>query len=181
MLEDKILVWKLNRGSGEALSRIYEKYRSGLLRLAVALSNDKGNAEDVVQDVFLRFADSAGSFQLTGSLKGYFATCVVNRVRNANFAKQRRRDIEVNNIKPAVMSTQTPEKWIANCEELERISSAIAELKYEQREAITLHLYGGLKFREIAQLQQVPIKTVQSRYRIGLDKLRSMLKSEVRA
>ncbi len=39
MLEDRLLVWKLNRGSIEALSRIYEKYKDDLLRLATALSN----------------------------------------------------------------------------------------------------------------------------------------------
>ncbi len=64
-------------------------------------------------------------------------------------------------------------------EELRQLSNAMAQLPYEQREAITLHLYGGMKFREIGVLQEVSIKTAQSRYRCGLEKLRSILNSEV--
>jgi len=179
MLEDKILVWKLNRGSANALSRIYEKYRDALLRLAIALLNNKGGAEDIVQDVFLNFAESAGTFRLTGSLKSYLATCVANRARNRNLAKLRQKNIELNNLRPLAPNTETPDRWISSCEELKKISDAIALLPYKQREAITLHLYGGLKFREIAELQEVSIKTTQSRYRCGLDKLRSLLNSEV--
>jgi len=48
-------------------------------------------------------------------------------------------------------------------------------LPYEQRETITLHLHGGLTFREIAEHQDVSINTAQSRYRYGLDRLRSIL------
>ena len=179
MLEDKRLVRKLNRGSTTALSGIYEKYRDDLLRLAIALLNDKANAEDIVQDVFVSFADSAGDFQLTGSLKGYLATCVANRVRNRNLAVQRRKSIELNNVESSVPNMETPDRWIMNCEELEKISGAIALLPYKQREAITLHLYGEMKFREIAKLQEVSIKTIQSRYRCGLDKLRLLLNNEV--
>lgn len=179
MLEDKILVWKLNRGSTNALSRIYEKYRDDLLRIATALLNDKGDAEDVVQDVFLGFAESAGDFQLTGSLKGYLATCVANRVRNRNLARQRRKKLDLNNMEPSAPNTETPDRWIMNCEELKKISNALASVPCMQREVITLHLYGEMKFREIAELQEVTIKTTQSRYRCGLDKLRALLNNQV--
>lgn len=179
MVEDKILIWKLNRGSTKALSSIYEKYRDDLLRLATALLNDKEDAEDVVQDVFLSFAGSAGNFQLTGSLKGYLATCVANRARNRNRAGQRRKNLESDNREPYVPNTKTLDRWIVNCEELETISNALASVPWRQREVITLHLYGEMKFREIAELQKVSIKTTQSRYRCGLDKLRKLISDQV--
>jgi DNA-directed RNA polymerase specialized sigma24 family protein len=59
------------------------------------------------------------------------------------------------------------------------LNKALAELPYEQRETVVLHLKGGMKFREIAAMQSVPINTVQGRYRYGLDKLRSILNDEV--
>ena len=179
MLEDKILIWKLNRGSESALSGIYEKYRDDLLRLAIALLKDKADAEDIVHDVFVAFAASAGDFKLTGSLKSYLATCVANRVRNRNVTRQRRKNLELDNITPAESHSETPDCWIMNCEELEIISSALAEVPDTQREVITLRLYGEMKFREIAELQEVSIKTIQSRYRRGLDKLRTLLNSQV--
>jgi hypothetical protein len=46
MVEDKILVWKLNRGSKDALRRIYEKYKDDLLGLAVTLLRDRNAAAD---------------------------------------------------------------------------------------------------------------------------------------
>ena len=60
-----------------------------------------------------------------------------------------------------------------------RIEQAMAQLPYPQREVIILHLQGGMRFRVIAESQSVSVNTVQSRYRYGLDKLRSLLKDEV--
>ena len=179
MLDDRLLVWKFNRGSVNALSRIYDRYRDDLLRLAAALLNDVSDAEDIMQDVFLNFAQSAGQFKLTGSLKGYLATCVANRARNRNIAAHRRKNTRWNGNSPVTSNSETPDQWLMNGEELRKMSDAISQLPYEQREAITLHLYGGMKFREIGELQKVSIKTAQSRYRCGLDRLRSILNSEV--
>ena len=65
-------------------------------------------------------------------------------------------------------------------EELEKLSCALGEIPYEQREVIALYIHGKLRFRQIAELQNISTKTVQSRYRYGLDKLRSTLNGEVR-
>jgi len=54
-MEDKLLVIRCKRGSAEALGRIYEKYKTDMLVLAMALLNDKSAAEDVMHDVFLSF------------------------------------------------------------------------------------------------------------------------------
>ena len=56
---------------------------------------------------------------------------------------------------------------------------ALSRIPYEQREAVVLHLKGGMKFKEIARLQGVSLSTTHGRYRYGLDKLRSQLNSEV--
>ncbi|MHC4474596.1 MAG: RNA polymerase sigma factor [Planctomycetota bacterium] len=179
MLEDRLLVWRFNRGSEPALARIYEKYRDDLLRLATALLNDTSNAEDIVQDVFVGFARSAGQFQLTGTLRGFLATCVANRARNRNLSRKRRKTVELDNGNPVGSDAKPPDRWLIENEQLRQLTDAMARLPYEQREAITLRLHGEMKFREIASLQQVPIKTTQSRYRCGLEKLRSILNSEV--
>jgi RNA polymerase sigma-70 factor (ECF subfamily) len=89
-MEDKLLVLRCKRGSREALTRIYGKYKRDLLLLAMALLNDKSAAEDVLHDVFLSFAQGLDRFRLTGSLKGYLSTCVANRARNWNKAERRR-------------------------------------------------------------------------------------------
>ncbi|MHC4371986.1 MAG: RNA polymerase sigma factor, partial [Planctomycetota bacterium] len=90
MIEDERLKWKFKSGSAGALQRIYEKYRDYLLTLAMALVNDAPLAEDIVQDVFVVFAQSNGTFKLRGSLKSYLATCTLNRCRDQIRARKRR-------------------------------------------------------------------------------------------
>ena len=60
-----------------------------------------------------------------------------------------------------------------------QVSQALQEVPYQQREIIILRLYSGMKFREIAELHGVSLNTVQSRYRYGLDRLRSTLNGKV--
>ncbi len=60
-------------------------------------------------------------------------------------------------------------------EEAARLYEALAQLGYEQREVIVLHLHGQLIFGQIAQQLDLSINTVQSRYRYGLEKLRALL------
>jgi len=178
MLEDKLLVWKLKHGSKDALRYIYEKYKDDLLALAIALLNDAQTAEDVVHDVFVSFAEFAAKLQLRTNLKGYLLTSIANRVRNLRAQQLRSSGLsELDVTNPA---SDAPDKLAMSAEESQRISNAIGELPYEQREVIILHLQSGLKFKTIAESQGVSINTIQSRYRYGLNKLRSILNSEVR-
>ena len=180
MIEDKLLVWKFKGGNNDALCRIYEKYKDNLLRLATALLNDTSAAEDIVHDCFVAFAQSAEKLKVSGNLRSYLATCVANRVRNWNRARQRQTTTNLNEAESEASNTKRPEQWIIYSEQLRQLNNALAQLPYEQREAISLHLQGAMKFKAIAELQGVSINTVQSRYRYGLDKLRSILDSEVK-
>jgi RNA polymerase sigma-70 factor (ECF subfamily) len=178
MVEDKILIWRFKRGSRDALQRIYEKYIVYLVTLATALLNDVSTAEDIVHDVFVSFAQSAERFRLEGSLKAYLAICVVNRVRDRIRTRQRR-PAPLDDANSIRSTARGPELSAVCSEELQQLSYAITQLPYEQKEIIMLHVYGGLMFKHIAKLQQVSINTVQSRYRYALEKLQSLLNSEM--
>jgi len=117
VLEDRLLVWRLRRGSSEALCRIYEKYRDGLLRLAVSLSNDAALAEDVVHDVFVSFIHQSRQFRLTGSLQSYLATCVANRARNANRDGGRHLYAALGEASSMVSTSRRPDQWIIRSED----------------------------------------------------------------
>ncbi len=189
MLEDEWLKWKFRRGSREALARIYEKYLDSMLTLAIGLLNNTAEAEDVVHDVFVSFARSAGAFRLRGSLSGYLATSVVNRVRDRYRRRRQQPACRVGLAPPEDRSaerwwgkphpTAAPDDLMIFTEQAGRLSAAMAQLPEEQREVVLLRLTADMKFRDIAKLQQVSLNTVQGRYRYGLDKLRSMLDGEV--
>jgi RNA polymerase sigma factor (sigma-70 family) len=177
MIEDEILKWRFRQGSKEAFCRIYEKYLDYLLTIAAGLSRDFNSAEDIVHDVFVRFASSWQEFSQKGSLKSYLTTSVLNQARD-QFRKAGRQASEL--IDDALVTeSDCPDRIIIDDETSEELRKSIAELPYEQRETVILHLKGGMKFREIAKLQDVSINTVQGRYRYGIEKLRSVLKDEV--
>ncbi|MHC4062852.1 MAG: RNA polymerase sigma factor [Planctomycetota bacterium] len=179
MIEDRLLIWRFKLGNRDALRRIYEKYKNDLLKLAVALVNDVNAAEDVVQDVFVSFAQSAARIKTRGNLKKYLATCVANRIRNRKRDQQRHETSGIDDSDCAIADARLPEQWAILSEELELLSNAMAQLPYEQREVIGLYMQGGMTFRQIAKTQSASINTVQGRYRYGLNKLRSILNSEV--
>jgi RNA polymerase sigma-70 factor (ECF subfamily) len=179
MVEDSLLLWRFKNGSEDALCRIYEKYRSTLLKLAAALTNDTIAAEDIVQDVFVSFAQSGERLIVSGNLHGYLATSVANRVRNRYRAGQARQKAGMGEAAPAPSDSKTPEQWASYSEELKKLNDALAQVPYEQREVILLHVHGAMRFRAIAKLQKVSLNTVQSRYRYGIEKLRSIFDSEL--
>ena len=178
MIEDEILKLRFRHGSKEALRRIYEKYMDHLLTLAVSLSNDFHTAEDIVHDVFVRFAASWRNFGQRGNLRSYLTTCVVNQARDLIRRAGRLTD-ELKEDTLTCSETECPQHLVICNEQSQQLNSALSKLPAEQRETVVLRLKGGMKFKNIARLQNVSIDTVQGRYRYGLDKLRSILNSEV--
>ena len=178
-MEDKLLVVKCKRGSTEALGRIYEKYKTDMLVLAMSLLNDTSAAEDVMHDVFLTFAENIEKFSLTGSLKSYLLTCLANRARNLNKAKHRQ-NIEPQQAETVSSGQDEPIGAIMCNEQLKQLSGAMAQLPYEQREIIILHFQAGMTFGTIGRSLGISANTAKSRYRYGLDKLRSVFKNEAK-
>jgi RNA polymerase sigma-70 factor (ECF subfamily) len=175
MLREMQLVWRFNRGHTDALRNIYELHKHELVTLATALLVDKAEAEDVVHDVFVVFIQSGGRFRLTGSLKGFLSTCVANRARNRNKSKRNHAPGEAAANEPAAPDNERPDLAAMFGEELRCVGGALAELPYEQREAVGLRLCSGMRFQAIAQMQGVSTNTVQGHCRYGLDKLKTLL------
>jgi len=167
-----------------------------LLLLAMALLNDKTGAEDVVHDVFVSFVQGLDRFRLTGSLKGYLLTCTANRARNWNKAERRCGSLKrslgmaacdadstiatAGGLDAATRGVNGPLESLECNEQVQRLSTAMAELPIEQREVVMLHVHGALTFRTIAAAQAISANTAKSRYRYGIEKLRSILNGKVR-
>ena len=179
MLKEKQLVWQFNRGRLEAAREIYELHKHDLVTLATALLIDKSEAEDVVHDVFVGFIRSAGTFRLTGSLKGFLATCVANRARNWNKSNLKHPHDGESALETAAADGERPDLAAMFGDELRCVGEALAQLPYEQREAVLLRLHSSLRFREIARAQGVSVNTVQGRYRYGLDRLKTLLDGQL--
>jgi RNA polymerase sigma factor (sigma-70 family) len=177
MLEDKRLIWELKQGDKGALRQIYMKYKDNLLTIAASLLHDTYAAEDVLHDVFVSFAAGIGRLELRVSLRNYLIASVVNRVHD-RYRKKKHHVVELDKAGQIGSDSDGPVRSAIFAEELQLLADALFQLPLEQRETIIMHLNGGMKFKEIAGMQHIPLSTVQGRYRYGLEKLRTILKGE---
>ena len=167
-MKDRRLVHRLSRADPDALRQIYNRYKDDLLTVAMALLADPDAAEDCVHDVFVHFAGAPADMRASRNLKGYLMRCVANRAKNLLKRQQ---------LQPVSQTNEQdcPEGRLIVSEESMRIFEAMAKLSAEQREVVSLHIHGQMKFREIAEQLYLSINTVQSRYRYGIEKLKTFL------
>ncbi|MBL7214198.1 MAG: sigma-70 family RNA polymerase sigma factor [Phycisphaerae bacterium] len=176
MQSDKKLIQQMKNGNQDALRILYLRHKDFLLTLANALLHDMSLAEDVLHDVFVNFTRNIGDFHLTSSLKSYLATCVANRARS-QLRKQKIHAVSTDfQVEPQASPSHCP---IESQEIADRLRMHLSALPDEQREVVVLRVKAGLKFKDIARIQQTSIPTVQGRYRYGIDKLRSLLNGEL--
>ena len=177
MSEDRSLIKQLNLGSKQALRRIYEKYREDLFTIAISLVEDRHLAEDCLQDTFVNLAQTAGRVQIHSNLKGYLASAIVNRARDHFRRKSGHIDCPVEKLQLGE-TIPAPDQELISDEQTSSLLQAIAKLPIEQREVFILHTQGAVSFRHIALLQEIPVRTVHSRYRYSINKLRQLLDKE---
>lgn len=176
--EDRQWIRQLNQGNREAWQRIYETYRVRLFTMALALTGRPELAEDCLQDVFVHLAERAGYLQVHSNLFGYLTMALLNRARDVLRRSARQLSEPGEHIgKPYPGSS--PLDGMIRDEQFAALVRALGQLPLEQREVFILHNQGGLSFRTIADQQGVSLRTVHSRYRYAIEKLRTLLHVEV--
>jgi RNA polymerase sigma-70 factor (ECF subfamily) len=150
-----------------------------LLTVATALLHDVNAAEDVVHDSFLKLSESAHLLNVRRSLKWYLVVCVSNRARD-KLRGRRHQAVSLDESLYLPSGACGPASAAIRNEEMQIIADALEQLPYEQREVVVLRTRGRMTFKAIAELRQVSIKTAQSRYRYGLDRLKTLLDGQLK-
>jgi len=160
----------------EEIARLYDRYAAGLYRYALVVLADHGLAEDAVQQVFSRLISAKDTRPLTMPDR-----YLRRAVRNECLTLLRRGDVRQEERCPDRPLLE-PAKAVEPVDQVERLAleAALLELPVDQREVIALKVYEGLTFKEIAELTDVPLNTVASRYRYAIDKLRTALEVKVK-
>ena len=157
----------------KAFEEAYLAHKDRLLTLALALTGDRNTAEDVVHDVFASLIKECPRLRHRNSLFAFLAVCARNRAYDL-YRKATRE-----NLRPAETPTlgrgaprNDPAEQVARNEEKEALLGSVTRLPHRLREVLSLRIWGGLTFEEIARLQKTTRSTAHARYRQALDKLR---------
>ncbi len=178
MLKDKKLKRRLSEGDSDALCEVYDMYADELFTLACVLLNDRLKAEDILQDVFVRFARSVKRLRIRGKIKNYLCTCIANRCRD-EFRKKKLVTVDISDMDIEAVKGFNPAENAAKSEQVMMLLKNLAKLPDKQREVIVLRIKGGMSLRKIAKSRGISVNTVMGRYRYGMNKLRSMFNGEL--
>jgi RNA polymerase sigma-70 factor (ECF subfamily) len=172
------LVLRVAAGDESALAELYRRHAAGVFAVAVRILRHSEQAEDVVQDLFVRLWDLPGQFDAArGSLRSFLLLQARTRsldVLRAEGARRRREHAEgVADL--ALDAGGDPELETLTGAAVGEVRAAISVLSPTEREAIELAFFGGLTYREVAQVLGAPEGTIKSRIRLGLQRMRRTL------
>ncbi len=174
--EDGRLVLRIRSGDLEALGILYEKYKTPIFRAALAITNDKGTAEDILQETFLRLHFHADIIDTSVSVLPWLYRVAVNQ--SYTYINWRRRwwvSLEAWVDRLIGPSRVFPEEQSETLEVKRIVWQAIDRLEAEHRTTVILYYLCNLSLREIAFATHCPIGTVKSRLHYGRLQLRSAL------
>ena len=158
---------------------LYDRYGGLAYSLAYRILEDRGAAEDVVQDAFVSAWRRAVSFQPgRGSVRTWLLSIVHHRAidRLRGTPGRARRDGPLDEAQvDRVVAVEDPWREVETTLQRDALKRGLATLPEEQRRTIELAYFGGYTQTEIAGVMGVPVGTVKGRIRIGLQKLRGLL------
>ena len=164
------LVAKLRQGEAEAAGLLDRTYRTSLIRFCVGYLGHYEEAEDVVQDVFLRVL---GSETVPDRFRAWIYRIARNRCLDLLRARVRRRDDQGLPTESQIQMDLTGYLTrLVKREREEHLRRLLAELTANQREVLRLRYAEDLSRAEIAEVLEIPESYVKSRLYEGLEKLR---------
>jgi len=174
---DDVALLKAIAGKEEkALSQLYDRYRVVLFGLLVRILNNREEAEDVLQELFLQVWHRAGDYD---SNRGRPFTWLVTLARSRAIDRLRsvasRERVATESAREATEEVSDAVADAVRSEQRGIVTSALSQLPEEQQRALVLAYFDGLTQSEIADRLGAPLGTVKTRMRAGMIKLREML------
>lgn len=170
-VEDQVLVERVQQGDRGAFDLLVIKYQVRLNHLVSRFVKDSGDAEDVVQEAFVRAFRAIDNFRGESGFYTWLYRIAVNTAKNHLVSTGRRPpstdvDVEVAEFTSAAeqfRNIETPEACFRSAELSKAIEAAMAQLPAELEKALVLRELKGLSYAEIAKELDCPVGTVRSR------------------
>ena len=173
------LIKRVADGDSSALTTLYDSTSRLVFGLILRVVTDRSSAEEVLLDVYTQVWRQASTYDIKRGaplawLMMIARTRGIDRLRSGKHEHQHKESLDA--IGEVTASTASPEADTVMAERRELVRSALETLSAEQREVIELAYYSGLSHSEIALRLGQPLGTVKTRTRLGMMKLRDMLR-----
>lgn len=162
-----------------ALKELYRRYEMQVFNFLLRYTGRRGIAQELIQDTFTRLWFAAHTFDTKkGNFKGWLYTIALNLARNEMSKKEYSYQFlapdEVHNYHQGEDDPQTkgPDAVLEQKEMQISVNNALGQLQPHLREVIIMKNYQHLKFREIAQVTDIPESTLKARYHKAISELK---------
>lgn len=171
----------LINGQTHALGALYDRHAALVYGIALKILENTQEAEDLTQDIFLKFIHKSAYNPERGSLRTFLAILTRSRAIDRLRSRQTTRSF-LNRwqiSQAATPEAATPVDYAAQQEQVQEVQAALAQLSESQRQILQMAYYDGLTQSAIAEQLDVPLGTVKARARRGLLKLRQALQDHL--
>ena len=171
-VDDLGVLSDIQSGSQDAMARFFDRYSKMVYSVALRVLKDSGEAEDVMQEIFVQVWQNPGAFVAgRGSLGGWLVVVARNRAIDKLRRRRPSDPVELFSLPSSTNLAQESERHFL----LEKIQAAMANLPQEQRASVELAFFEGLSHSEIAEKTGDPLGTVKTRIRLALIAIRKGL------
>ena len=157
-LADRAFVARARSGDADAFRALVDLHSRGLFRVAFRMTGNESDAEDVVQESFLRAYRQLGKFDERASFGTWLYRIAVNcaldlvRSRKRRGEQQQAEDSREDAVMTAVSDHPGPERLALSGEMRERVAEAMKELSAAERSAFVLRHFEGMRIEEVSRV-----------------------------
>lgn len=176
-IKDELLFAQMRTHDSKAFELLFKRHYKPLCRRVNSMLNDEEASEDVVQQLFIKIWESRETLQTPDSVGAYLFTAARNRALNyiKSQARKSSNEVPLNNLHDEA-DNRTEEQMDAK--ELQKaLYAAIDSLPEKRREVFVLSRFEGKSYKEIAEIKQISVKTVEAQMGKALATLREFIKT----
>lgn len=176
-MDDQQAIQRLKRGDIGGLEILVARYQARAVRAAFLITHDELQAEDVVQEVFVRLYHKIGQFDATRPFEPYLLRSVVNAALNSTrrLRKQVSLDGDLRQVEQLLAQSLSVESEVDALQLQQQIITALAKLDPRQRAAVVLRYYLEMSEKEMAAVLDAPPGTVKWLLNAARARLRDLL------
>jgi RNA polymerase sigma-70 factor (ECF subfamily) len=180
---DETLIHLAANDDPEALSELYDRYKTLVFSLAMNIIGSHETAEDITLDVFTKIWEKAGTYQPgKATVKRWISS--ITRYRSIDVLRRRNAQLDMNNpqwsdFSPDTLPARENQEEVMELALVRRkVTKALSKLPEEQKKPLSLAYFLGYSHQQIAEALNKPLGTIKTRIRLAIQKLQQELKGD---